>query len=63
MAIAGKRLQLTLAVTGAIAWVLQEYDQALMNGLLTLPSFIDTFPAIDTSTPRLADKNSTLQGT
>ncbi|GAB1739004.1 hypothetical protein NU219Hw_g3769t1 [Hortaea werneckii] len=32
MAITGKRLQLTLAVTGAIAWVLQGYDQALMNG-------------------------------
>lgn len=28
----GKRLQLALAFTGAIAWILQGYDQALMNG-------------------------------
>lgn len=34
-----------------------------MNGLLTLPSFISTFKAIDTSTPALDKKNSTLQGT
>ncbi|RMZ12808.1 hypothetical protein D0862_02542 [Hortaea werneckii] len=32
-----------------------------MNG--SLPSFIDTFSAIDTSTPNLEEKNSTLQGT
>ncbi|KXL46638.1 hypothetical protein M433DRAFT_65491 [Acidomyces richmondensis BFW] len=48
MALRGKRLQLTLAITGAIAWVLQGYDQAVMNGLLTLPSFIATFPQINT---------------
>lgn len=59
----GQRLQLTVAITGAIAWILQGYDQALMNGLLTLPSFIATFPAIDTSTPELDAKNATLQGT
>lgn len=63
MALRGKRLQLTLAVTGAIAWILQGYDQALMNGLLALPSFIDTFPEIDTSTDELDAQNSTLQGT
>jgi len=39
------------------------YDQALMNGLLTLPSFTATFQEIDTSTPELKAANSTLQGT
>lgn len=63
MAISGKRLQLSLAITGAVAWILQGYDQALMNGLLTLPSFASQFPSIDTSTPALREKHSTLQGT
>lgn len=35
-------------------------DQAVMNALLTLPSFIATFPQINTSTKALAAKNSTL---
>lgn len=59
----GKRLQLALAVTGALAWILQGYDQAMMNGVLTLPSFVKTFPSIDANTPALAAKHSTLQGT
>ncbi|KAF2767642.1 putative sugar transporter [Teratosphaeria nubilosa] len=63
MELRGKRLQLALAITGAIAWILQGYDQALMNGLLTLPSFVATFPAIDTTTPELKAQNSTLEGT
>ncbi|GAB7332817.1 hypothetical protein MBLNU13_g04542t2 [Cladosporium sp. NU13] len=63
MAISGKRLQLALAITGAVAWILQGYDQALMNGLLTLPSFNKTFPSIDTSTTALKAKHSTLEGT
>lgn len=62
MHLAGKRLQLALAVTGAVAWILQGYDQALMNGLLTLPSFTATFPSIDTSTPELKEEHSTLEG-
>ncbi|KAF2724066.1 hexose transporter [Polychaeton citri CBS 116435] len=63
MAIQGKRLQLTLAITGATAWILQGFDQALMNGILTLPSFTETFPSIDTSTPELDKQHSTLTGT
>lgn len=62
MALTGTRLQLALAITGAVAWVLQGYDQALMNGLLTLPSFTATFPSIDTSTSALKAKHSTLEG-
>lgn len=63
MAIQGQRLQFALAITGAVAWILQGYDQALMNGLLTLPSFEATFQAINTSTPALNKAHSTLQGT
>lgn len=63
MAIQGQRLQFALAITGAVAWILQGYDQALMNGLLTLPSFESTFQAINTSTPALNKAHSTLQGT
>ncbi|KAM3413823.1 hypothetical protein BST61_g10506 [Cercospora zeina] len=59
----GKRLRLALALTGAAAWILQGYDQALMNGLLTLPTFVKQFPEIDTSTPALKNEHSTLQGT
>jgi hypothetical protein len=53
----GKRLQYALALTGAVAWVLQGYDQALMNGLLALPAFATTFPPIAPSA-----NNSLLQG-
>lgn len=63
MHLQGQRLQLAIAVTGATAWILQGYDQALVNGLLTLPSFEATFEAINTDTPALAKKHSLLQGT
>lgn len=56
----GRRLQLSLAVTAAVAWILQGYDQALMNGLLTLPTFEQTFPEIDTTHYK---GRATLQGT
>ncbi|CAK3903564.1 Sugar transporter STL1 [Lecanosticta acicola] len=62
-AMRGRRLRLALAFTGAAAWVLQGYDQALMNGLLTMPTFERAFPSIDTSTAAQENQNSTLQGT
>ena len=58
----GRKLRYALALTGAAAWILQGYDQALMNGLLTLPTFTKQFPEIDTSTEQLEAANSTLQG-
>ncbi|RFU35711.1 hypothetical protein B7463_g559, partial [Scytalidium lignicola] len=54
----GKRLQYALAITGALAWVLQGYDQALMNGLLALEAFQHAFPPIHNSRD-----HSLLQGT
>lgn len=59
----GARLRYALAFTGAAAWILQGYDQGVMNGLLTLPTFYNQFPSINTSTPELDSKNATLQGT
>lgn len=58
----GPRLQWALALTGAVAWILQGYDSALMNGLLTLPSFEQTFPQIDTSTASKKASHAVLQG-
>lgn len=58
----GRRLQYALAMTGAVAFILQGYDQALMDGFLTLPSFVKQFPSIKTNTQDSAQRNSTLQG-
>ncbi len=62
----GKALTRTLGIVGATAFCLQAYDQAVANGLLTLPTFISVFPQIDTSSPDLSDAqkshNATVQG-
>lgn len=61
----GARLGLLLGISGAVAFILQGYDQALMNGLLTLPSFLRIFPEMDTTTASggIKHHNSTIQGT
>jgi MFS family permease len=61
----GSRLGFYLGVSGAVAFILQGYDQAFMNGLLTLPSFLHVFPSMDTTTTTgsTKDHNSTIQGT
>lgn len=42
------------------------YDQGVMSGLLTLPTFVATFPEVDTTSSSLSvsekQSNSTLQG-
>jgi hypothetical protein len=40
----GKPLTLTLSIVAATAFMLQGYDQAVMNGLLTLDTFTHEFP-------------------
>lgn len=78
-ALRGKRLQLALAGTAAIAWVLQGYDQAVMNGiisdelpllaiqLLMLVPGLLTLPSLYKQFPSIDTihnaGNSTLQGT
>jgi hypothetical protein len=60
----GKSLSLVIGLIGAVGFVLQGYDQAVCNGLLTLGSFIAVFPQIDTvnTTGNQNSHNSTIQG-
>jgi hypothetical protein len=60
----GKSLSLVIGLVGAVGFVLQGYDQAVANGLLTLGSFIAVFPEIDTvhTTGSQKSHNSTIQG-
>lgn len=51
-----------VGVIGATAFLLQGYDQGVMNGLLTLPTFEHQFPSINTSVNKSEDR-SVLQGT
>ncbi|KAJ5771962.1 hypothetical protein N7520_002491 [Penicillium odoratum] len=61
----GKKLGRVISLIGAVGFILQGYDQAVANGLLTLASFITVFPEIDTLNTTGAQKshNSTIQGT
>lgn len=60
----GRTLTVVVSVIGAMGFALQGYDQAVANGLLTLKSFMRTFPAIDTvnTTGAVKSRNSTIQG-
>jgi hypothetical protein len=60
----GPRLSLAVGIVGALGFMLQGYDQAVTNGLLTLDSFVKTFPTIDTvnTTGAQESHNSTIQG-
>lgn len=40
----GKALNVLVSLVAATAFMLQGYDQAVMNGLVTLPSFLGVFP-------------------
>lgn len=60
----GFKLNLAIAVSGACCWILQGYDQAVMNGLLTTNLFEEQFPTLDTSLPGINKKHASLiQGT
>ena len=60
----GRSLCLLVGVVGAMGFLLQGYDQTVANGLLTLNSFVKTFPAIDTknTTGAVKSEHSTVQG-
>lgn len=60
----GRRLSLAVGLVGAMGFMLQGYDQAVANGLLTLDSFVKTFPAIDAihATGATKSHKSTIQG-
>lgn len=58
----GSGVGVFVGLIGATAFLLQGYDQGVMNGLLTLPTFEAQFPAINTSVDKSEDR-SVLQGT
>ncbi|KAJ5995556.1 hypothetical protein N7481_002533 [Penicillium waksmanii] len=60
----GESLQRMIAVLGAVAFLVQGYNQAMMNGFMTLPSFLETIPEVDTTHTTGSQKshNSTIQG-
>ncbi|KAG7908130.1 hypothetical protein KL906_003547 [Ogataea polymorpha] len=62
----GPRLGHAVAFVAGVGFLLFGYDQGVMGSLLTLPSFIQTFPEMDTVSDWLTDAekshNSTIQG-
>lgn len=60
----GRSPSLVIGIVGALGFMLQGYDQAVANGLLTVDSFIQTFPQTDTVNTSGAQKshNAIVQG-
>lgn len=54
-----------VALVGALAFCLQGYDQAVANGLLTLPAFLAVFPELDVAHAAAGDgaRRASVQGT
>ncbi|KAL2441509.1 Sugar transporter STL1 [Exophiala dermatitidis] len=62
----GAKLNMMIGIIAGMDFLLFGYDQGVMGGLLTLPSFTSVFPEIDTTATGLtqsqADHRSTIQG-
>ena len=61
----GRRLiNVAIAIVVSPAYILLGYNNAVMGGLLTLPSFLTTFPSIDTvnTSGSKAAENARIQG-
>lgn len=60
----GRALQRSIAVLGAVAFLVQGYNQSMMNGFLTLNTFLSTIPQIDTihTTGAQLSHNATIEG-
>lgn len=60
----GRKLNITMSVLAALVFMMQGYDQALVNGLLTLDTWVKTFPGIDTvnTTGETKAHQSKIQG-
>ena len=57
----GRSLHNAIATLAGIGFVLFGYDQGVMSGLLTLPTFIDTFPEMDTVNSALSAKQTSYK--
>ncbi|KAJ5720546.1 uncharacterized protein N7483_008480 [Penicillium malachiteum] len=60
----GESLQRVIAVLGSVAFLVQGYNQSVMNGFTTLPSFLAAIPQVDTVNTTGAQEahNSTILG-
>ncbi|KAJ5131781.1 hypothetical protein N7448_005939 [Penicillium atrosanguineum] len=60
----GESLQRMIAVLGSVAFLVQGYNQSVMNGFTTLPSFLEAIPEVDTVNTVGAQKshNTTILG-
>ncbi|KAH8897265.1 general substrate transporter [Thozetella sp. PMI_491] len=60
----GPALQRMIAIVGAVAFLLQGYNQSMMNGLLTMDEFLKVIPEADTLNTAGAVKshNAKIQG-
>lgn len=62
----GQPLNQAVASLAGLGFFLFGYDQGVMGGLLTLPTFVEVFPEMDTISKHLTaeqkSKNSTIQG-
>ncbi|CAL5874528.1 uncharacterized protein PFLUO_LOCUS8824 [Penicillium psychrofluorescens] len=65
----GTRLNIVISLVAGLDFLLFGYDQGVMGGLLTLNSFVTTFPEIDTTaagekglSPAQTSRRSTVQG-
>lgn len=47
----GTKLNIAIAIIAGLDFALFGYDQGVMGGLLTLPSFLSLFPQINTQSP------------
>ncbi|PRT53806.1 Sugar transporter STL1 [Wickerhamiella sorbophila] len=61
----GRALRNFLAGIGSLAYFLQGYTQSVLNGLVTLDTFVRYFPSIDTvnATDEVLKTHATMQGT
>lgn len=62
----GQSLSYAVVAIAGIDFLLFGYDQGVMSGLLTLPSFLSVFPELDVANPPpgvSASHTSTIQGT
>ncbi len=62
--VSGQALQRMIAVLGAVAFLVQGYNQSMMNGFTTLPTFLAAIPEVDTINTTGAQKshNATILG-